>query len=74
MSHAIAARVRRLEQFQGDCPLCHGEGKVVLETNNEHLSRLHGGELPETDREGCPRCGRKQVLRIVWVQETAIRR
>jgi hypothetical protein len=74
MIHAIAGRVRRLEQVQGDCALCDGKGKVVMETNNEHLCRLHGGDPSAESQQGCPRCGRKQVIRIVWVQETAIRR
>jgi hypothetical protein len=74
MIHAIAGRVRRLEQAQGDCPLCDGKGKVVLETNNEHLCRLHGGDPSAENQQGCPRCGRKMVILVKYVKETMIRR
>src|SRR5262245_54339168 len=60
----IATRIRHLERLgrTGECPLCHGEGKLVT------CSILEGEEPPEVS--GCERCGRARRMLIVWCDES----
>ena len=74
MSSILFGRVRRLEQHLGDCSLCHGEGRLVIEHADPEMAALHGVDPVNTDRAGCPECGRKQIIRIKYVKETIIKR
>ena len=69
----LMGRVRSLEQAQGDCGLCHGEGYLVVEYSDPDMAALHAAGPGRSESEGCPLCGRKQLQRVAYVKETMIR-
>jgi len=56
MTNTIAARIRRLEQFRSDCPLCHGEGKIVVEYSHPDMAELHAGYPVQSEDRRLSQC------------------
>jgi hypothetical protein len=63
----LESRLRSLERFHGpgprECPVCMGNGKLVISTVQEHD--------PEPQPEGCPHCGevRHIIVRQVRIDK-----